>query len=120
MEQMTELKRRCCSAEEKCASMEEKCNSTQEKCNSMEDKYNSMAEEVMMVGAQNKILVEKLVESNKCLSDARTKNLESLFEEARSENPRFSEGAKDLVTEMECAWFDWRKNADDESDKIQI
>ncbi len=85
MEQMMELERRCCSAEDKCA---------------------EVAEEVMKVGAQYKILIEKLAESNTCLSDARTKNLESLFEEARSENPRFSQSAKDLINEMECAWFD--------------
>ncbi len=98
MEQMLELKTRCCSAEEKCA---------------------SIIEEVVMVGAQNRILVQKLMECNKCLTKARTKNLDSLFEEARSDNPRFPEGAKDLVTEMECAWFDWKKFANEESHKIQ-
>ena len=105
MKQMLELKRRCCSAEEKCASSEEKCA--------------SMAEEVMMVGAQNEILAQILMECNECLSQARMKNLESLFEEARSEHPRFSESAKDLVTEMECAWFDWKKCADEDFHKIQ-
>ncbi len=70
MEQMMELKRRCCSAEDKCASMEEKFIS-------MENKCTSMAEEVRILGAQNKILIEKLVESYKCLSDLTRKNLES-------------------------------------------
>ncbi len=88
MYQMMELKRRCCSAEEKCASFEEKCASMEHKC-------AFMSEEVMIVCAQNEILVQKLMECNNCISAARTKNLEGFFEKARLENPRFSECAED-------------------------
>ncbi len=105
MEQMMELKRRCCSAEDTYASMEEKFTS-------MEDKCTSLAEEVMIVGAQSKILVEKLVESNKCLSHARTKNLESHssrsvrnlkflsnspFRQSRSQNSLFNRDFKPMM-----------------------